>query len=333
MADPQLMFSGLGDVVAVEAVAEPEREEERRGFFGRLVDGLSKSSKALTGQIQQIAFDPDDEEAWERLEEALLLADCGVPATVEIIGRLERRAASGALAPGADLAPALAEEIADLMSGAEEKIDVSHEPTVILMVGVNGTGKTTTVGKLAEHLRLVGKSVVIAAADTFRAAADEQLQVWADRADADFVGSAHGGDPAAVAYDAIEAATARGRDVVLVDTAGRLQNQVGLMDELAKIRRVIDGRLEGAPHETLLVVDATTGQNGLQQARQFSQATPLTGIVLTKLDGTAKGGIALAIAHELGVPIKLIGVGEKLDDLRAFDAPSFARALLGLPAS
>lgn len=332
MADPTQMFSGLGDVPA-PAAEEAPAEAGGGGFFRRLVDGLSKSSKALTGQIQQIAFDPDDSEAWERLEEALLLADCGVPATVEIIGRLERRAAAGALAPGADLAPALAEEIADMLAGAEARIDVAERPTVILMVGVNGTGKTTTVGKLAEHLRRVGLAVVVAAADTFRAAADEQLEAWAKRADADFVGSAHGQDPAAVAYDGIEAAVARGRDVVLVDTAGRLQTQVGLMDELAKIRRVIAGRLEGAPHETLLVIDATTGQNGLVQARQFSAATPLTGIVLTKLDGTAKGGIALAIAHELGVPIKLIGVGETLDDLRAFDADSFARALLGLDAA
>jgi len=328
MADPHLMFSGLGDVEFVEP--EIETTEEGGSFFRRLVDGLAKSSKALTGQIQAIAFDPDDAEAWERLEEALLLADCGVPATVEIIGRLERRAAAGGMAPGEDLAPALAEEIADLLSGAEARIDVSHKPTVILMVGVNGTGKTTTVGKLAEHLRRVDKSVVVAAADTFRAAADEQLEAWANRAGADFVGSSHGQDPAAVAYDGMEAAVARGRDVVLVDTAGRLQTQIGLMDELAKIRRVIAGRMEGAPHETLLVLDATTGQNGLVQARQFSEATPLTGIVLTKLDGTAKGGIALAIAHELGVPIKLIGVGESLDDLRAFDAASFARALLAL---
>ena len=327
MADPHQMFSGLGDVSVAEAAAPAE---QGGGFFRRLVDGLSKSSKALTGQLQSIAFDPDDAAAWEQLEEALLLADCGVPATVEIIGRLERRAAAGGLTPGADLTPALAEEIADLLAGAEARIDVSHQPTVILMVGVNGTGKTTTVGKLAEHLRRVGKTVVVAAADTFRAAADEQLRAWAERADADFVGSAHGGDPAAVAFDGIDAAVARGRDVVLVDTAGRLQNQVGLMDELAKIRRVIDGRMAGAPHETLLVVDATTGQNGLQQARVFSTATPLTGIVLTKLDGTAKGGIALAIAFELGVPIKLIGVGESLDDLRPFDADSFARALLGL---
>jgi fused signal recognition particle receptor len=331
MADPRLMFSGLGEgVAAPESAAEGEGEGGGGGFLRRLVDGLAKSSRALTGQIQAIAFDPDDAEAWERLEEALLLADCGVPATVEIVGRLERRAAAGGLPAGSDLAAALAEEIADMLAGAEARIDVAAEPTVILMVGVNGTGKTTTVGKLAEHLRRVDRSVVVAAADTFRAAADEQLEAWAERAGADFVGSSAGQDPAAVAYDAIDAAVARGRDVVLVDTAGRLQTQVGLMDELAKIRRVIGQRLEGAPHETLLVLDATTGQNGLVQARQFGEATPLSGIVLTKLDGTAKGGIALAIARELGVPIKLIGVGESLDDLRPFDAASFARALLGV---
>lgn len=327
MADPPQMFIGLETVEAVTATAE---EAGGGGFFRRLVDGLAKSSRALGGQIQAIAFDPDDAETWERLEAALLGADCGVPATVELVGRLERRAASGALPAGGDLAAALAEEIGDLLSGAEASVDVTVRPTVILVVGVNGTGKTTTVGKLAEHLRRAGATTVVAAADTFRAAAGEQLETWAERSGADFVGSTPGQDPAAVAYDAVDAAIARGRDVVLVDTAGRLHTQVGLMDELGKVRRVIGQRLDGAPHETLLVIDATTGQNGLQQARLFGEATPLTGIVLTKLDGTAKGGIALAISHELGVPIKLIGVGETLDDLRPFDAASFARALLGI---
>jgi fused signal recognition particle receptor len=199
---------------------------------------------------------------------------------------------------------------------------------VILVVGVNGTGKTTTIGKLAQKLREHDHSVLLAAADTFRAAAEEQLEIWAQRAGADFVGSERGGDPAAVAYDAIEAASARGRDVVIVDTAGRLHTQTNLMDELAKVRRVIERRLPGAPHETLLVVDATTGQNGLQQARLFGQAVDVTGVALTKLDGSAKGGVALAIAHELGLPVKLVGVGEGLDDLRPFDARDYAAALL-----
>jgi fused signal recognition particle receptor len=199
---------------------------------------------------------------------------------------------------------------------------------VILVVGVNGTGKTTTIGKLASKLAEHDHSVVVAAADTFRAAAEEQLEIWAQRAGADFVGSERGGDPAAVAYDAIEAAQARGRDVVIVDTAGRLHTQANLMEELAKVRRVIAGKLDGAPHETLLVVDATTGQNGVQQAKLFAEAAGVTGVVLTKLDGSAKGGVAIPIAYELGLPVKLIGVGEQLDDLRPFDAHDFARALV-----
>ena len=199
---------------------------------------------------------------------------------------------------------------------------------MILVVGVNGTGKTTTIGKLAQKLREHDHSVLLAAADTFRAAAEEQLEIWAGRAGADFVGSERGGDPAAVAYDAIEAAMARGRDVVIVDTAGRLHTQTNLMEELAKVRRVIERRLPGAPHETLLVVDATKGQNGLQQARLFGEVVDVTGVALTKLDGSAKGGVALAIAHELGLPVKLVGVGEGLDDLRPFDARDYANALL-----
>jgi fused signal recognition particle receptor len=215
------------------------------------------------------------------------------------------------------------------MLGEPGRLELGAHPSVILVVGVNGTGKTTTIGKLAAKLSEHGRSVVVAAADTFRAAAEEQLEIWARRAGADFVGSERGGDPAAVAFDAVGAAQSRGRDVVVVDTAGRLHTQANLMEELAKVRRVLAQRLEGAPHETLLVVDATTGQNGLQQVRLFGQAVEVTGIVLTKLDGSAKGGVAIAIAHELGVPVKLIGIGEQLDDLRPFDPEDFARALLG----
>ena len=302
------------------------------GFFTRLKEGLSRSTQKITESITAVFKKRRlDDAALEELEDLLLAADLGIDATERVIASF-RRTRFGTEVTDVEIKSALAEEIAAILTPVAQPlvIDRAKKPHVVLMVGVNGTGKTTTVGKLAEHLRRVDKSVVVAAADTFRAAADEQLEAWANRAGADFVGSSHGQDPAAVAYDGMEAAVARGRDVVLVDTAGRLQTQIGLMDELAKIRRVIAGRMEGAPHETLLVLDATTGQNGLVQARQFSEATPLTGIVLTKLDGTAKGGIALAIAHELGVPIKLIGVGESLDDLRAFDAASFARALLGL---
>jgi fused signal recognition particle receptor len=275
----------------------------------------------MTEQLAAAAFDPADDEAWERLEEALIAADVGVPTTAELVSRLEARADLG------ELGEELAREAAELL-GEPGRLELDGPPSVILVVGVNGTGKTTTIGKLASRLSEHGHSVLLAAADTFRAAAEEQLEIWADRSGADFVGSERGGDPAAVAYDAIEAATARGRDVVIVDTAGRLHTQTNLMEELAKVRRVIERRLEGAPHETLLVIDATTGQNGLQQARLFSEVVDVSGVALTKLDGSAKGGVALAVAHELGLPVKLVGVGEGIEDLRPFDPRDFARALL-----
>jgi fused signal recognition particle receptor len=243
-------------------------------------------------------------------------------ATDELVERLRKRRDVD------DLEQALVEEIASLL-GEPATLDVEERPSVILIVGVNGTGKTTTIGKLAHRLSEHGRTVLVAAADTFRAAADEQLEIWSQRAGADFVGSTKGADPASVAYDALEAAVSRGRDVVLVDTAGRLHTQANLMEELRKIRRVIAGRLEGAPHETLLVLDATTGQNGLQQARLFSEAVDVSGVALTKLDGSAKGGIVLPIAVELGLPVKLVGVGETLEDLQPFDPADFARALVG----
>jgi fused signal recognition particle receptor len=301
-----------------------ERDDaERSGFFSRLRDSLAKSRRALTEQLAAAAFDTADDEAWERLEEALLRADVGVPATAEIVQRLEAR---GEIV---SLDEALADELERLFGEPPTLAVDQGPPSVILVVGVNGTGKTTTIGKLAAKLSQHGRSVVVGAADTFRAAAEEQLEIWADRAGADFVGAARGADPAAVAYDAVEAGRARGKDVVIVDTAGRLHTQANLMEELAKVRRVIAGRVEGAPHETLLVVDATTGQNGLQQARLFGESAGVTGVALTKLDGSAKGGVAVAIARELAVPVKLVGVGEGLDDLRPFDAHDFARALVG----
>jgi fused signal recognition particle receptor len=309
----------LGD----HEVALGADEEKRRGWFGRLRESLSSSRQALT---RELLFDPSDEEAWERIEEALIAADCGVPATVEIVNRLE------AMDPAsqADLLEGLEEVITEMATvDGQERLALDGQPTVVLVVGVNGTGKTTTIGKLAHRLGESGRSVVLAAADTFRAAAEEQLEIWADRAGADFVGSQRGADAAAVAFDAISAAEARGRDVVVVDTAGRLHTQTNLMDELAKVRRVIAGKLEGAPHETLLVLDATTGQNGLRQAKLFDEAVGLTGVALTKLDGTAKGGVALAVTQELGIPVKLVGVGETLDDLQPFDPADFARALVG----
>jgi fused signal recognition particle receptor len=294
-----------------------ESEAARTGFLGRLRDSLSRSRRALTEQIAAAAFDPSDASSWERLEEALLQADVGVPATAELVQRLEARQQLESLDG------ALMEEITAML-GDPPMLDLAHHPAVILVVGVNGTGKTTTIGKLAQKLREHGREVTVGAADTFRAAAEEQLEVWARRAGARFVGGERGADPASVAYDAVNA----GDDVVVIDTAGRLHTQTNLMDELGKVRRVIAGRIEGAPQETLLVLDATTGQNGLQQARLFTEAVGVTGVVLTKLDGSAKGGIAIAIAHELGLPVKLIGVGEGIDDLRPFDPVDFARALV-----
>jgi fused signal recognition particle receptor len=301
--------------------ASPADEPERTRFFGRMRDSLAKSRRALTEQIATAAFDPGDDESWERLEEALIRGDVGVPATAELVRRLEAR---GELSPFED---ALADEV-EALFGSPPTLALDGSPTVILVVGVNGTGKTTTIGKLASKLREHGHSVLVGAADTFRAAAEEQLEIWAERAGADFVGSPRGADPAAVAYDAVEAARARGHDVVIVDTAGRLHTQTNLMAELEKLRRVIAGRIEGAPHETLLVVDATTGQNALQQARLFGEAAGVTGVALTKLDGSARGGVAIAIAVELGLPVKLVGVGEGVDDLRPFDARDYARALV-----
>jgi len=306
----------LGDAAGPE-----ETEEEQQGFLGRLRESLSKSRRALTGELAAATFDPGNAEDWERLEEALIQGDVGVRATAELVRRLEARSELG------DLNEALAEELA-VMLGEPRTLALHAKPSVILVVGVNGTGKTTTIGKLAQKLRQHDRSVLLGAADTFRAAAEEQLEIWAERAGADFVGAPRGADPAAVAFDAVEAGRARGKDVVIVDTAGRLHTQANLMEELAKVRRVIEGRLEGAPHETILVVDATTGQNGVQQARLFGEAAGVTGVALTKLDGSAKGGIAVAIAYELGLPVVLVGVGEGLEDLRPFDPHDFARALV-----
>ena len=296
-------------------------EQERTGVVARVRESLAKSRRALAAVLASAAFDPGDDEAWERLEEALIRSDVGVPATAELVRRLEARSAVGRLED------ALAEEV-EAIFGSPPTLALTSDPSVVLVVGVNGTGKTTTIGKLAHKLREHGRSVLVGAADTFRAAAEEQLEIWAQRAGADFVGAPRGADPAAVAFDAVEAARARGHDVVIVDTAGRLHTQSNLMAELEKVRRVIEGRVEGAPHETLLVIDATTGQNGLQQARLFGDAVGVTGVALTKLDGSARGGVAIAIAVELGLPVKLVGVGEGVDDLRPFDPRDFARALV-----
>ncbi|HEV2752458.1 MAG TPA: signal recognition particle-docking protein FtsY [Solirubrobacteraceae bacterium] len=313
--------------------AEDGGEEggRRRGrFFRRLRENLSKTRQALGAEIQATLFQTMDEETWERLEEALIMADVGAATTAKVVAQLEQEAEAGDVEGGEALSARLTELLAAIARTEQPvRIDLSPQPTVIMAVGVNGTGKTTTIGKLAWHLqRELGQSVLLGAADTFRAAATEQLEGWAQRAGCPIVTGRPGQDPGSVAFEAVRRGREAGVDVVIVDPAGRLHTQDQLMDELAKVRRVIAKQMPEAPHETLLTVDATTGQNGLRQAMFFSKAVPVDGIVMTKLDGTAKGGIALAIAGELGIPVKLIGIGEALEDLRPFDPEDFAGALL-----
>ena len=321
-------FKGLSAELPPAAVEH--EEEERRGLFGRLRDNIGKAGGALREHFRAIMFDAITDDLWEQIEEALIVADVGVAATVRIVEQLEAEAAEQHLSTREELLDHLAAIVAALLQPDDPEqrlIDVSGQPTVILMVGVNGTGKTTTIGKLAYRLAELGKTPLMVAADTFRAAAVEQLSEWASRVGCEIVRQAAGSDPAAVVYDGIAAARSRGAEVVIVDTAGRLHTQVNLMNELSKVRRVIERQVPGAPHETLLVIDATTGQNGLRQAQVFAEAVEVSGVVLTKLDGSAKGGIVIAIREELGIPIKLIGVGERLEDLRPFDPDEFARAL------
>ena len=315
---------------ASPTAAEQEEQTRRRGMFRRLRENMAKTRTALAAEVQATLFETLDEETWERLEEALIMADVGARTTAEVVSKLETEAESGQLEGGEALTRRLAELLAGIARVGDEHIDLRPHPTIVLMVGVNGTGKTTTLGKLAYHLKEgLGLNVMLAAADTFRAAAVEQLEGWADRANVPIITpEREGQDPGSVAFDAVFHGKRIGADVVLIDTAGRLHNQDQLMAELTKIRRVIEKQLPGAPHETLLTVDSTTGQNGLRQAKLFADAVQVDGIVLTKLDGTAKGGIALAIAAELGIPVKLIGIGEQVDDLRPFDADDFAQALL-----
>jgi len=271
-----------------------------------------------------------DEEALEELEEILISADVGVNAAEKLVERLRERIKTEGIESGEAVHEAFVEEVVSILKGAEgpeAAPEPASRPHVVLLVGVNGTGKTTTLGKLAHHYRRLDQKVLVAAADTFRAAAVEQLRIWADRAGAEFIANQSGADPAAVAFDAVSAAEARGMDIVLVDTAGRLQTKVNLMEELRKIARVVGKRVDGAPHEVLLVLDATTGQNAIQQAKQFGKVADITGLVLTKVDGTAKGGVVVAIAGELGIPVRFLGLGEGVEDLAPFEAEGFAAAL------
>ena len=298
------------------------------GFFNKIKEGLKKTRDAVIGQIDSMlkSFTKIDDELFEELEELLVMGDVGVPTAEKICEELKKRVKKEGIKNPNEIHRLLEETVSDMLRGGEE-LDHSTTPSIILVIGVNGVGKTTTIGKLANHLTKQGKKVILAAGDTFRAAAIEQLEIWADRSHCEIIKQNEGSDPAAVIYDAISAAKARHADVIICDTAGRLHNKKHLMDELAKINRIIDRELPDASKEKLLVLDATTGQNAVNQAEQFSLATGITGIVLTKLDGTAKGGVVLAIKEGLGIPVKYIGVGEQIDDLQPFDAEDFAKAL------
>ncbi|MBR6783008.1 MAG: signal recognition particle-docking protein FtsY [Clostridia bacterium] len=320
----------------VEESAEEPVEEEieetatKKSFWGRLKTGLSKTRAALFSPVDNLlkAFTRVDEDLLEELEEILISADVGFTATEEIMDELRERIKDGRLKEKEQVMTALREIMTDMI-GESQPLALTTTPSVLLVIGVNGAGKTTSIGKISKRLRLQGKKVVVAAADTFRAAAIDQLAVWCERARVDMVKQSEGSDPAAVVFDAIAAAKKKQADVLIIDTAGRLQNKKNLMNELAKIDRVIDRELPGASRETLLVLDATTGQNAVSQAKEFSQAARITGITLNKLDGTAKGGIIISIKRELGIPVKFIGVGEQIDDMQEFDAEDFVSALFG----
>ena len=298
------------------------------GFFDRLKQGLFKTKNAITKKVDELfkKFVKVDEDLFDELEELLISADIGVNTTEEILDELRDTVKENRIKEPEQVKNELF-EILRRMIGEHEPLNLSTKPSVILVIGVNGVGKTTSIGKISAELKRQGKKVVVAAADTFRAAAAEQLNVWTDRAGVDIIRQAAGADPASVVFDAISAVKSRGADVLIVDTAGRLHNKKNLMDELAKIDRVINRELPGAAKETLLVLDATTGQNAVYQAKEFKEASKITGLVLTKLDGTAKGGIVISIKKELGIPVKFIGVGEQIDDMKPFDSKEFAGAL------
>ena len=299
------------------------------GFFKKLKDGLKKTRESVVGQIDSMlqAFTVIDDELFDELEELLVMGDVGVETANKICGMLRVRVREKGITKPAKIMDEIAEISAEILSEGGNEMVLNTRPSIILVIGVNGVGKTTSIGKIANYYVQQGKKVTLAAADTFRAAAIDQLKIWAERSGADIVAQGEGSDPAAVVFDAISSAKAKGTDVIIVDTAGRLHNKKHLMDELAKIRRVIDRELPDADKEALLVLDATTGQNAVNQAAEFAKATGITGIVLTKLDGTAKGGVVLAIKDTLGIPVKFIGVGEKVDDLQPFDPEEFSRAL------
>lgn len=316
------------DISEQEDGEEPEQSAKKPGFFEKLKNGLKKTKEGFMSKVELLmnSFTKIDEDFFEELEETLILSDIGAETSMEICDRLRAAVKRTGATDPADVKQLLREIIAEMLTGGNE-LKLETKPSVIMVIGVNGAGKTTTIGKLAANLKAQGKKVLVAAADTFRAAAIDQLNVWTDRAGVDIIKHTEGSDPAAVVFDALTAAKARNVDVVLCDTAGRLHNKKNLMEELKKIARVIDRELPGASVETLLVLDATTGQNAVNQAKLFSESAEITGIVLTKLDGTAKGGIIIPIKNELGIPVKLVGVGEKIDDLQPFVPADYVQAL------
>ena len=305
-------------------------EETRTSWFSRLKAGLSKTQENLVGHIRSIlrADRKIDEELMEEIEEILIQADVGVNTTMMLMDNVRDTVQVEGLSDSVDLEGVIQQGILNILDETDQPLDISdHQPYTILVLGVNGSGKTTTIGKLAHRFRSEDNHVLVAAADTFRAAAADQLQIWCDRAGAELIKGSEGSDPASVVFDAVEAGKSRGADVVIVDTAGRLHTKKPLMDELAKIGRIMERAIPGAPHEVLLVIDGTAGQNAIIQAKIFHEAVPVTGVVITKLDGTAKGGIVIAVKHEIGASVKLIGIGEQLDDLRDFVAKDFTDAL------
>lgn len=304
-------------------------EEKKKGFFSRLVAGLTKTRENIVSGMDSIfsGFSAIDEDFYEELEETLIMGDMGIQTTMSVLEELKKAVKEQHIKDPAQCRQVLIDSIRKKMDLGENAYEFEHRKSVVLVIGVNGVGKTTSIGKLADQLKSDGKRVILAAADTFRAAAIEQLSEWADRAGVDLIAQKEGSDPAAVIYDAIAAAKSRSADVLICDTAGRLHNKKNLMEELKKINRIIDKEYPEAYRETLVVLDGTTGQNALVQARQFMEAAPITGIILTKLDGTAKGGIAVAIQSELGIPVKYVGVGEKIDDLQKFSSGDFVNAL------
>ena len=303
------------------------------GLFSKIAQGIKKTKDSFLGGLQKVfnSYTKIDEELFEQLEEQMIMSDIGVDTSVEICDRVRKKVKERGITDPQQIMELIYEVISEIM-GDDTGLDLTKSPAVIMVIGVNGAGKTTTIGKMCHQFKSEGKKVLVAAADTFRAAAIDQLQVWTERAGVEIVKHAEGSDPGAVVYDALEAAKARGCDVVVIDTAGRLHNKKNLMEELKKINRIIDSKAADSSREVLLVLDATTGQNAVSQAKLFSETAPITGIVLTKLDGTAKGGIVISIKNELGIPVKLIGVGEKIDDLQPFDSRMFVDALFDMPA-